>query len=213
MATGFILSSASTFTTATMNSASEYLSATAYLIYYVTLAVLVAQWTTSMQREIGSGARWARIIAYISIGLVVLTTLAAIFVMVYFQKRIDNILSESKTISSFFHDYEVASKVFYGLDISCAIILCLVSIWMCLVCPKESKVAGSNKKRWQIGMAVFVELLLVLYTALADLFYAIVAFVFIMLLGIVTLYPTHTLSGHAEPPASSRSPKTSPANV
>ncbi|RKP06351.1 hypothetical protein THASP1DRAFT_25304, partial [Thamnocephalis sphaerospora] len=202
---------------------SLYLNAIAYLFYFITLAILIARWTTSMQHEIGNSAKWARLITYISIGLVILTTIANIIVVKHAQQRIrdaiynistaPNVSDINEMISNIMSEYVVPLNALYGLDISYVTLLCLVSIWMFLICPRESKVAGSNKKRWQIGMAVIVWLLFILYVALANLSLGIVTFVFILLLGIVTLYPAHTLSGHAEPPASLHNPEISQAEV
>ncbi|RKP06084.1 hypothetical protein THASP1DRAFT_25532 [Thamnocephalis sphaerospora] len=170
MLMGFILSSADAFLIAEVNGAAKYVGIYAYSVYYITLAVLIAQWATSMQREIGSNAKGARIVAYISIGLMAL--------------------------------------VLFGVNLGNTILLCLVAIWMLLVCPKGSKAADIDRKRWQIDMAVVVGVLFVCYLSLAPLSPKIVMFIFTILLGVLTLYPTHTLSGHAEPPASSRDPET-----
>ncbi|RKP07596.1 hypothetical protein THASP1DRAFT_30591 [Thamnocephalis sphaerospora] len=203
MSMGFIFNGANAFTIAAMSGISSYISIFVYPIYHITLAVLIAQWATSMQHEIGGNAKGARIAAYISIGLMALVTIASIIITVIARLNLFDM----------YYIYHVASDVIYGVSLGNAVLLCLVAIWMFLVCPKESKVAGSNKKRWQIGMAVVVGLLFVLYTVLARLSYGIVTFVFVLLLGIVTLYPVHTLSGHAKPPASSHNPETSPVEV
>ncbi|RKP06821.1 hypothetical protein THASP1DRAFT_24925 [Thamnocephalis sphaerospora] len=189
-AVGLILDSVSAFFTATSKSGADYLNTLAHLIYYCTLTLLVVLWTNSMYRRIGISAKMARAISYLAVALTVIWAAGSIALAAYLE------FGKPRH----FKGISVISKVPDGVILGIAVLMLLVCIWMLLVCPKESDIAGCNKKRWEIGMLAFTFFLLGLSTALRSLNAAITLFAFTLVLGIVTIYPVHTLSGHAQPP-------------
>ncbi|RKP09716.1 hypothetical protein THASP1DRAFT_22468 [Thamnocephalis sphaerospora] len=127
--------------TAALTDGSEYIGTAAHLIYYITLAFLIVQWTHSMQYELDKSAKAARVIAYVLIGLTILEATSSVVLYICFQQGL-------------FGDTEVfvlASTITYGCNTGIIILICLDAIWMLAMCPKESKVSGSNKKRWHLA--------------------------------------------------------------
>ncbi|RKP04494.1 hypothetical protein THASP1DRAFT_33734 [Thamnocephalis sphaerospora] len=174
-ALAFLLDSIGAFLIAANDISIAYLGICAYLGYMGTPMFLVALWTNSMRRTIHTGIEVANALAYICLVLVVIRVFGLMIVLA-------NLNLGGNLV------FYIDAEVFAGIIWATTGLIFLVSMWMLAVCPKEADISGCKTKRWQIG-TLGLTFFLLCGIQTFDYFDILVAsFVFLCLLGIVTLY-------------------------
>ncbi|RKP06822.1 hypothetical protein THASP1DRAFT_31361 [Thamnocephalis sphaerospora] len=189
-AAGLLLDGVGAIAAASVPRASAYLGILAHFLYHCTLAVLILQWIKSMQNRFGGKVKVAKGMAYLVITMTVIWMVGAIVLLARLRMELFEDPSDARH----------ASIVPMGFLVATTVIAFIVSLWMWLICPKAPEAVGCGEKRRQIGMVAVALLLLGAFIGIRYLNPTVITFVSTLVLGIITVVPVYTLSGHALSP-------------